>query len=74
MTPKHARSRYGFRFECEETFRDLKDPRFGTGLRYSRIGQPARRDRVLLLGVLAQTVLTLFGLPWLASDAVSTST
>lgn len=62
LAPAEAKRRYGLRFECEETFRDLKDPRFGMGLRYCRISEPARRDRMLLIGTLAQAMLTLLGM------------
>ena len=61
MTGSEAKLRYGKRFTCEETFRDLKDPRFGMGLSHCRVTVPARRDLLLLLAVLAQRVLTLLG-------------
>ncbi|MCB9762243.1 MAG: IS4 family transposase [Alphaproteobacteria bacterium] len=56
-----VKRRYGKRFSCEETFRDLKDPRFGFGLRHTRLSSPLRRDRLILLAVLAQALLTLLG-------------
>jgi hypothetical protein len=62
LDPKVIKAHYGRRFQTEETFRDLKDPRFGMGLRYCSIGAPARRDKMLLLGVLAQAMLTLLGI------------
>ena len=34
---------------------------FGMGLKATHIGKPERRDRMLLLGALAQTLLTLLG-------------
>jgi hypothetical protein len=52
---------YARRFTIEETFRDIKDNHFGMGLSVTRIGDPARRDRVLLLGAVAQALLTLLG-------------
>ena len=52
---------YGKRFTIEETFRDTKDSRFGMGLSASRVRSPARRDRLLLLAALAQSLLTLLG-------------
>jgi hypothetical protein len=52
---------YGRRFTIEETFRDQKDMHFGMGLRATHIGKPERRDRILLLGALAQTLLTMLG-------------
>jgi DDE family transposase len=52
---------YGRRFTIEETFRDVKDLRFGMGLRETRIRSAARRDRLLMLLALAQALLTLLG-------------
>lgn len=52
---------YGRRFTIEETFRDIKDPRFGRGLGDLRIKSPARRDRILLVAALAIALLTLLG-------------
>ena len=60
MTGSEAKLRYGKRFTCEETFRDLKNPRFGMGLSHCAVTVPARRD-LLLLAILAQRVLTLLG-------------
>lgn len=54
--------RYGLRFEIEETFRDLKDPRLGMGWLDGRTKDPARRDRMMLLGVIALGLLTLLGM------------
>jgi hypothetical protein len=52
---------YGRRFTIEETFRDEKDPHFGLGLSQARIGEPGRRDRLLMLTALAHAILTLIG-------------
>jgi hypothetical protein len=52
---------YGRRFTIEEGFRDAKDWRFGMGLSSSRIADPERRDRVLLLSAIACALLTLLG-------------
>jgi hypothetical protein len=52
---------YGRRFTIEETFRDNKDLRFGLGLSATHIGDASRRDRLLLVAVVAQIVLTLLG-------------
>ena len=52
---------YGKRFTTEENFRDTKDARFGLGLSATHIGDPSRRDRLLLLCALAQSLLTLLG-------------
>lgn len=60
-TGKDLAKRYGRRFTIEEMFRDVKDPRFGLGLRWSRIGEPARRDRLLLVVAFAQYLLEMLG-------------
>jgi hypothetical protein len=52
---------YGKRFTIEESFRDLKNLRFGMGLSDTRISSPERRDRVLLVGAIAASLLTLLG-------------
>jgi len=52
---------YGRRFTIEETFRDLKNLRFGLGLTDTRISSPERRDRILLVGAIAASLLTLLG-------------
>lgn len=52
---------YGRRFTIEENFRDEKDRRFGLGLIESRIGEPERRDRLLLVAQLAMIFLTVLG-------------
>jgi len=52
---------YGRRFTIEESFRDLKNPRFGLGLSQARVSTPARRDRLYLIGALAAALLTLLG-------------
>jgi len=52
---------YGRRFTIEETFRDIKDPRFGFGIEQTRIADAARRDRLLLLAAMAIRLLTMLG-------------
>jgi len=52
---------YGRRFTIEESFRDLKNLRFGMGLTDTRISTPERRDRILLVGAIAAALLTLLG-------------
>ncbi len=52
---------YGRRFTIEESFRELKNLRFGLGLTDTRISSPARRDRMLLVGAIAVSLLTLLG-------------
>lgn len=60
-TPSAIVKLYGRRFCIEETFRDQKDIHFGLGLSATHIKKCDRRDRVLLLGALAQALLTLLG-------------
>src|SRR5208337_2170888 len=52
---------YAKRWTIEPGFRDSKDLRFGMGLSVLRIGDPQRRDRLLLLNALAILLLTLLG-------------
>lgn len=54
-------NRYSRRFTIEETFRDIKDDRFGMGLSSTHIGTPERRDRLLFIAAIAQALLTLLG-------------
>jgi len=43
------------------SFRDTKDLRFGMGLSSTRIGEPTRHDRLLLVSAFAMALLTLLG-------------
>jgi Transposase DDE domain len=52
---------YAKRWTIEPGFRDTKNLRFGMGLSVLRIGDPQRRDRLLLLNALAILLLTLLG-------------
>ena len=52
---------YGRRFTIEETFRDVKDQRFGMGLKATSIRNPERRDRLLFVAALAHALLSLLG-------------
>jgi hypothetical protein len=52
---------YGKRFTVEETFRDVKNPRLGLGLKQTVIERNDRRDVLFLLAVLAHTLLRLLG-------------
>jgi hypothetical protein len=61
LAPKAIVELYGKRFTTEENFRDTKDLKFGMGLSATHIGRPERRDRLLLIGALAQALLTLLG-------------
>jgi hypothetical protein len=61
LTGAQAVRLYGRRFTIEETFRDVKDPRYGLGMSATHIGDPRRRDRLLLLCAMAMTLLTVLG-------------
>jgi hypothetical protein len=61
LTASQIVSAYSKRFTIEESFRDTKDPRFGMGLAATHVGRTDRRDRLLLIGALAQALLTLLG-------------
>ena len=52
---------YAKRWHIEPAFRDTKDLRFGLGLSATRIGEPTRRDRLLLINAFAMALLTLLG-------------
>ena len=53
---------YDTRMQIEESFRDLKSPRFGFGLRYSKSAKANRVDILLLIAALATFALWLSGL------------
>src|SRR5690349_5462352 len=52
---------YARRWTVEPQFRDTKDLRFGMGLSATRIGEPMRRDRLLLVSAFATALLTMLG-------------
>jgi hypothetical protein len=52
---------YARRWTIEPQFRDTKDLRFGMGLSATRISEPMRRDRLLLISAFATALLTLLG-------------
>jgi hypothetical protein len=52
---------YAKRWTIEPNFRDTKDLRFGMGLGTTRIGEPTRRDRLLLINAFAMVLLTMLG-------------
>ena len=52
---------YSRRWSIEPGFRDTKDLRFGMGLSAARVGDPGRRDRLLLISAIAIMLLTLLG-------------
>lgn len=49
------------RWTIEPQFSDTKDLRFGMGLSATRIRDPMRRDRLLLVSAFAMALLTLLG-------------
>lgn len=53
---------YARRMEIEETFRDLKNHRWGFALRYARTSRTERLEVLLLVSALASLVLWLMGL------------
>ena len=52
---------YAKRWTIEPQFRDNKNLQFGMGLSSTRIGEPMRRDRLLLISAFATALLTLLG-------------
>jgi hypothetical protein len=52
---------YAKRWTIEPQFRDTKDLQFGMGLSSTRIAEPTRRDRLLLVSAFATALLTLLG-------------
>jgi hypothetical protein len=52
---------YSRRFDIEHSFRDAKDRRFGFGLYYATVGTPSRRDRLVLIIVMAAIISTVLG-------------
>jgi hypothetical protein len=61
LTGSEAKRRYGSRFTCEESFRDIKDLRYGLGMSWTRVTQPLRRDRMMLMATLAHALLMELG-------------
>jgi hypothetical protein len=53
---------YSRRFRCEECFRDIKDARYGYGLKLTNIKRCDRRDRLLFVFSVAYLVHTLLGI------------
>ena len=61
LTGTQIKAQYGKRFTIEESFRDLKNPHLGLGLKKVRMKRTDRRDRLFLLATLAHTLLVLLG-------------
>jgi hypothetical protein len=59
--PETVVALYSRRFDIEHTFRDQKDRRFGFGLYHVHISTTGRRDRMLLVIVIASMITTLLG-------------
>ena len=53
---------YAKRMQIEETFRDLKSPQYGMGLRHSKSRCPRRFEVLLLIAMLAEIILWLIGI------------
>lgn len=53
---------YTKRMQIEETFRDLKSPQYGFGLRQSRTHDPKRLDILLVIGLLTFLIYWWFGI------------
>jgi hypothetical protein len=51
-----------WRRTIEPQFRDARGVRFGMGLSATRIGEPARRNQLLLVSAFAVVLLTLYGI------------
>ncbi|EGQ9765780.1 IS4 family transposase, partial [Vibrio alginolyticus] len=60
-TPKQLVKLYEKRMQIEETFRDLKSPAYGLGLRQSRTSRPERFDIILLIALMLQLMFWLAG-------------
>jgi len=61
LTGAKVKQSYGRRFTIEECFRDIKDLRFGFGLKQVRVGRADRRDRLLFIATLCLALVTLLG-------------
>ncbi|GDY26417.1 hypothetical protein AHAT_23070 [Agarivorans sp. Toyoura001] len=62
FTVKQVVKLYAKRMQIEKTFRDLKSPQYGFGLRHSRSRCPHRYDELLLIAMLADIILWWLGL------------
>lgn len=62
LTAKQATELYATRMQIEQSFRDLKNPRHGFGLRYSNSTKPARVAILLLIAQLATFMRWLAGI------------
>jgi hypothetical protein len=62
LTSKKLVNLYAKRMQIEESFRDIKSPQYGLGLRHSRTRCPKRFDILLLIAMLAEWLLRLLGI------------
>ena len=62
LNSKQLVSLYARRMQIEETFRDIKSPQYGMGLRHSNSRCTKRFDILLLIAMLAEWLLRLLGL------------
>ncbi|MDF2180428.1 IS4 family transposase [Aliiglaciecola sp. CAU 1673] len=62
FSAKQVVNLYAKRMQIEESFRDLKSPQFGMGLRHCKSRCPKRLDILLLIALLATLVLWWIGL------------
>ncbi len=60
--PNQVVALYSKRMQIEETFRDLKSPQYGMGLRHSKSRSTNRLDILLLISLLATLILWWIGL------------
>jgi hypothetical protein len=68
LTATQVVALYGGRMQIEQTFRDLKNPRWGLGLSHTQTRCPKRLAVLLVLGALAIYALWLIGLAARAAD------
>ncbi len=62
FSAKHVVNLYAKRMQIEESFRDLKSPQYGMGLRHCKSRCPKRLDILLLIALLATLILWWIGL------------
>lgn len=62
LTAKQVVDQYGGRMQIEQTFRDLKNPRWGLGLTHTQTRCPKRLAILLIIGALVIFALWLIGL------------
>ena len=62
LSSKKLVNLYAKRMQIEESFREIKSPQYGLGLRHSRTRRPKRFDMLLLIAMLAEWLLRLIGM------------